>query len=70
MLEPRFKQFRCTSLNEALANQSGERIEAWVDTQIAQPVALLLIDPNKRDEVIRLDREHNFSVLFNSHLYE
>ena len=70
VLEPRFEQFRRTSLSEALADQSGERIEAWVDTQIAQPVALLLIDPDKKDEVIRLARKHNFPVLFNSHLYE
>lgn len=70
MLEPRFEQFRCGTLDDALANQSGERVEAWVDTQIARPVALLIIDPEKNDEAIQFARQHNFPVLFNSHLYE
>jgi hypothetical protein len=70
VLEPRFEKFRYTSLEEALKHQSGERVEAWVDVQNAQPVALLLIDPNKKDEAIQLARQHNFPVLFNSHLYE
>lgn len=70
VLEPRFEQFRCTTLDDAIAKQSGERIEGWVDTQIARPVALLLIDPDKNDEAIQLARQHNFPVLFNSQLYE
>ncbi len=70
VLEPRFEKFRCSSLEEALKKQSGERIEAWIDTQIAQPVALLLIDPDRKDETIQLARQNDFPVLFNSHLYE
>ena len=70
VLEPRFEQFRCDSLDEALRQQSGERVEAWVNTQIARPTALLLIDPDKNDEAIQLARRYNFPVLFNSHLYE
>ena len=70
ILEPRFEQFRCSSLHEALENQSGARVEAWVDIQIAQPIALLLIDPEKKNEVIQLARQYNLPVLFNSHLYE
>lgn len=70
VLEPRFEQFKCATLDDALARQSGERVEAWVDTQIARPIALLLIDPEKNDEAIQFARQHNFPVLFNSHLYE
>lgn len=70
VLEPRFKQFKCATLDEALAKQSGKRVEAWVDTQVARPIALLLIDPNKKEEVIKLARQYNLPVLFNSHLYE
>jgi hypothetical protein len=70
VLEPRFEQFRCKTLDDALADQSGKRIEAWVNTQIAQPVALLLIDSEKNDEAIQFARHNNFPILFNSHLYE
>jgi len=70
VLEPRFEQFRCSTLDDALERKSGERIEAWVDTQIARPIALLLIDPEKNDEAIQFARQHNFPILFNSHLYE
>jgi hypothetical protein len=69
-IEPRLEQYRCNSLEEALDRQLGERVEAWIDTQVAQPIAILLIDENERDEAIRLAKEHNFPVLFNSHLYE
>ncbi len=70
VLEPRFEQFRCASLDEALERQLGKRVEAWVDAQIAQPVALLLIDPDKNNEVLQLARQYNLPVLLNSHLYE
>lgn len=70
VLEPRFEQFRCASLDEALEGQSGKRVEAWIDTQIARPVALLLIDTDKGQEAIKLAKQYNLSVLFNSHLYE
>ncbi len=70
VLEPRFEQFRCVSLDEALDKQSGERVEAWIDTQIARPIALLIIDPDKSDEAVQLARQNNLPVLFNSHLYE
>lgn len=70
VLESRFEQFRCATLDDALARQSDGRVEAWVDTQVAHPVALLLIDTDKSDEVIKLAKQYNLPVLFNSHLYE
>ncbi|MFO7807718.1 MAG: hypothetical protein R6V40_04875 [Candidatus Moraniibacteriota bacterium] len=69
VLEPRFEQFRCDSMAEALEKKTGERVEAWINTQITQPVALLLIDPDRKDEVVQLARQNNYPVLFNSHLY-
>jgi hypothetical protein len=70
VLEPRFEKFKCSSLEEALSNQKGERLEAWVDTQIAEPIALLLINPDKRSEVIEYAQQNDLPVLFNSHLYQ
>ena len=70
LLDPQCEQFRCETLDDALAKKSGERIEAWVNTQIARPIALLLIDPTKIHEVIQLAKKNNFPVVFHSHLYE
>jgi len=69
-LESRFEQFRCSSMEEALQRQTGERIEAWVDTQNVQPIALLIIDPDRNDEITRLAKKYNFPILYNSYLYK
>ena len=68
MLIPQFKQFECKTLDETLKKQTGKRIEAWINASNAAPIALLLIDPNKRKAIIQLAKKHNLPVVYNPYL--
>jgi len=71
VLEDRFFQFQCASMNEALKKKiNGRRVEAWIDAKKSNPIALLVIDNEQEERILALSRQSNLPVVYNSQLYE